>query len=320
VFATPQLEPGVQSQRPSPKIDQAANWRYVEFFTANINNDHTRLCARLQPVFRLVRRSRALAHGHSAIRRRGLGERPAADTRGTGCEAAACGCAHTVRLAHHRADRTDEPGGGGARAQACRQDRQDAGARGATNGENYSPRFRPPPCAILRDRALIATLTYSFARIGAALKMKVEDLRPRGAGWTVRLHEKGGKEHAMPCHHALAEALRAFIDAAGIAEDRKGWLFRTARAQSRYAVRPRHEPVRRLVHDPPPRQGGRRHGADRLPRFAPPGLPPISPTAVRSSTPRKWPRMRARGQLNFMTPPRSGSHKTRLSTFGFTTT
>jgi hypothetical protein len=47
--------------------------------------------------------------------------------------------------------------------------------------------------------------------------MKVEDLRPRGAGWTVLLHEKGGKEHAMPCHHALAEALRAYIDAAGTA-------------------------------------------------------------------------------------------------------
>jgi len=59
--------------------------------------------------------------------------------------------------------------------------------------------------------------------------MKLKDLRPRGAGWTVRPHEKGGKEHAMPCHHALAEALRAYIDAAGIAEDRKGWLFRTAR-------------------------------------------------------------------------------------------
>ena len=37
------------------------------------------------------------------------------------------------------------------------------------------------------------------------------------------LHEKGGKEHAMPCHHALADALRAYIDAAGIAEDRKGF-------------------------------------------------------------------------------------------------
>ncbi len=80
----------------------------------------------------------------------------------------------------------------------------------------------------LRDRALIATLTYSFARIGAALAMKVEDLRPKGAGWQVRLHEKGGKQHAMPCHHALAEALRAYIEAAGIAEDRKGFLFRTS--------------------------------------------------------------------------------------------
>ena len=37
-------------------------------------------------------------------------------------------------------------------------------------------------------------------------RMKVEDLRPRSAGWTIRLHGKGGKQHSMPCHHALAEA------------------------------------------------------------------------------------------------------------------
>jgi site-specific recombinase XerC len=80
-----------------------------------------------------------------------------------------------------------------------------------------------------RDRALIATLTCSFARITAALKMKVEDLRPRGDGWAVRLYEKSGKQHPMFRHHALAEALRAYIDAAGVAEDRKGWLLRTAR-------------------------------------------------------------------------------------------
>jgi integrase len=79
-----------------------------------------------------------------------------------------------------------------------------------------------------RNRALIATLTYSFARINVALKMKVEDLRPKGAGWQVRLHEKGGKHHEMPCHHALAEELRAYVDAAGIDVDRKGYLFRTA--------------------------------------------------------------------------------------------
>ncbi len=38
----------------------------------------------------------------------------------------------------------------------------------------------------LRDRALIATLTYSFSRITAALTMKVEDLRSKGAGWADR--------------------------------------------------------------------------------------------------------------------------------------
>ena len=81
----------------------------------------------------------------------------------------------------------------------------------------------------LRDRALIATLTYGFARIGAALKMKVEDLEPKGSGWLIRLHEKGGKEHALPCHHALAELVHAYIAAAGIADDKKGWLFRTSR-------------------------------------------------------------------------------------------
>jgi hypothetical protein len=65
-------------------------------------------------------------------------------------------------------------------------------------------------------------------RIGAAQKMKVEDLRPRCAGWMVRLQEKGGKQHSMPCHHAVAEALRVYIDAAGLAEDRKSWLLRTS--------------------------------------------------------------------------------------------
>jgi hypothetical protein len=32
----------------------------------------------------------------------------------------------------------------------------------------------------------------------------------------------------MPCHRALAETLLTYIDAAGICEDRKGWLFRTS--------------------------------------------------------------------------------------------
>jgi len=88
----------------------------------------------------------------------------------------------------------------------------------------------------LRDRALIATLTYGFARVTAALRMKVEDLRPRGAAWVLRLHEKGGKQHSMPCHHAAAEALHAYIAAAGIADDKKGWLFRTSKGHGGVTV------------------------------------------------------------------------------------
>jgi site-specific recombinase XerD len=84
----------------------------------------------------------------------------------------------------------------------------------------------------LRDRALLATLTYSFARISAALGMKAEHLRPQNAGWQILLYEKGGKEHVMPCHHVLANALHAYVAAAGIAGDRKSWLFRTSPGQN----------------------------------------------------------------------------------------
>src|ERR1700745_1245542 len=77
-------------------------------------------------------------------------------------------------------------------------------------------------------RPFVPRRTLARSYINAALKMKVEDLRPRNAGRTIRLHEKGGKHHAMPCHHALAEALHAYINAAGITEDRKGWLVRTS--------------------------------------------------------------------------------------------
>ena len=51
----------------------------------------------------------------------------------------------------------------------------------------------------MRDRALIATLTYSFARIGAALNMKIEDLRLRGAGWSIRARKRRQAAHyAVP--------------------------------------------------------------------------------------------------------------------------
>ena len=79
----------------------------------------------------------------------------------------------------------------------------------------------------LRDRALIALMVFSFARIGAALAMKVEDVFTQNRRLWVRLREKGGKRHEMPCHHTLEAYLHAYLDGTGIADDPKGPLFRT---------------------------------------------------------------------------------------------
>ena len=70
-------------------------------------------------------------------------------------------------------------------------------------------------------------MVYSFARIGAALGMTVEDVLTQNRRLWVRLHEKGGKRYAMPCHHSLEEYLTAYLDGAGLRDDPKGPLFRT---------------------------------------------------------------------------------------------
>ena len=79
----------------------------------------------------------------------------------------------------------------------------------------------------LRDRALIGLMVYSFARIGAALTMKVEDVYVQDRRLWVRLREKGGKRHEMPCHHNLEVYLHEYLARAGIEGDPKGPLFRT---------------------------------------------------------------------------------------------
>ncbi len=47
----------------------------------------------------------------------------------------------------------------------------------------------------LRDRALIGLMTYSFARVGAVLKMEVRDYFIQGRRGHVRLHEKAQTQH-----------------------------------------------------------------------------------------------------------------------------
>jgi integrase len=70
-------------------------------------------------------------------------------------------------------------------------------------------------------------MVYSFARIGAAIGMRVEHVYTQNRRPWVRLHEKGGKQHAVPCHHNLETYLHAYTDGAGLANDPKALLFQS---------------------------------------------------------------------------------------------
>lgn len=79
----------------------------------------------------------------------------------------------------------------------------------------------------LRDRALIAVMVFSFARVSAVCGMKVEDYYPERKRWWLRLNEKGGKRHEVPAHHKAEEYLDEYLEVAGIRNEKGSPLFRT---------------------------------------------------------------------------------------------
>jgi site-specific recombinase XerC len=119
----------------------------------------------------------------------------------------------------------------------------------------------------LRDRALISVMTFAFARIGAAVAMRVEDYYPKGKRWWVRLHEKGGKRHEMPAHHNLEAYLDAYIKAAGIGTRPRAPV-PLRRRPHRHANRQGNEPHRCLAHGSAPRGGSRHAGPHWLPHIS----------------------------------------------------
>jgi site-specific recombinase XerD len=91
----------------------------------------------------------------------------------------------------------------------------------------------------LRDRALVAVMAFTFARVSAVVGLKVEDYYPQKKRWWLRLREKNGKVNEMPCHHKLEAYMDAYIRAAVIEDDRKGPLFRAAiRRTGQLSIRP----------------------------------------------------------------------------------
>lgn len=69
-----------------------------------------------------------------------------------------------------------------------------------------------------RDKALIAVMLYSFARIGAVIQLRVKDVVRQGTRYTLHLLEKGGSDRRVPCHPALAEILHDWMEAAELVE------------------------------------------------------------------------------------------------------
>jgi integrase/recombinase XerD len=91
---------------------------------------------------------------------------------------------------------------------------------------------------LLTPLLLLGVMVYSFARVGAALGMKVEDYCTEGRRAWFRLHEKGGKRHEVPAHHNAADYLDAYLEAAKIATERKSPLFRSIDRSGKLTGRP----------------------------------------------------------------------------------
>jgi integrase len=208
---------------------ERAGLRFLEFFTANVRSPHARRAyARAADEFLAwcvsvgVPSNRGRSAGACSDVDRGRHAR----ARGAERQATARCNPPSVQLARYRSSRAAEPGRLGARAPA----------RCGPAGRRWCS--IPPRRALLdsidtasvvglRDRALIGLMVYSFARIGAALGMAVENVYTQNCRLWVRLREKGGKRHAMPCHRNLEEYHVAYLDDVGLRNGPKRPSFRT---------------------------------------------------------------------------------------------
>lgn len=162
-------------------------------------------------------------------------------------------------------------------------------------------------------------MIYTFARVSAAVTMNVKDVYRKQETLWVRLHEKGGKHHEMPCQHNLKEWLQEYIEAAGLAEDPNGPLFRTVDRKTKQLG------TTASTGNAPGRwsSGGRRRPASRRRGSATtPSGAPASRLTWRTprpswSTPSKWPRTRTRRPRGSMTGVATRSPSMRSSGSGF---
>ena len=118
----------------------------------------------------------------------------------------------------------------------------------------------------LRDRALIGLMIYSFARIGAAIGMRVEDVYPQNHRQWVRLHVKSGRQHAMPSQSRILSA--RIYRRCGPCERPEGASVPDLQPRDRSARRQSPAPGERVRDDPEASQGGRHRDQDRQPHVS----------------------------------------------------
>jgi hypothetical protein len=155
----------------------------------------------------------------------------------------------------------------------------------------------------LRDLALIAAMFYSFARVSAVLKLRVDDYYHNGARRRLRLHEKGGKEHEMPVHHLLEQILDEYIVVAGLQSGQP--LFQSVNSVgTTVSGRALTDTMHGLQFGRGPRQRAFSRPSDVTPGEQP-GSPFTWRTTDGSSMPSRWPDMSLREQLSYMTGQRT---------------
>ena len=70
----------------------------------------------------------------------------------------------------------------------------------------------------LRDRAVLGTLIYTGARVGAISRLRIQDLRDNGNHRSLQFAEKGGKAREIPVRHDLDEWIVAYLEGCGLTD------------------------------------------------------------------------------------------------------
>lgn len=72
--------------------------------------------------------------------------------------------------------------------------------------------FEADDVVTLRNRAIVSTMLFSFARVGAVTKLDGRHYELQGMKASLLLNEKRGKKTRVPCHHELREVIDAFVE------------------------------------------------------------------------------------------------------------